>query len=509
MRNKIFLAVFGFLLCPLISHGTDSSGADSSRTGITSPSSLSVKNGYELVFSGKMLFEMPFGENQKQQTFLFNGSGFSKLFQKTVTPFDTYNANNMFLLNSSRFGITASREFNNWKSAFVGMFNLNQGAGGRGQVREAYVLLDNPLFGTLAMGNTYGIEEVASMGPTDIIQGSGGIAGSFFKFVAPTTGVLNYPSMIGDTGTATKIRYITARIKEGPLKGLQFATSYTPNTMHKGEASLNTGVSPLREPFAPFDLNSVALGVNYLTQWQSGSFGLSFTSIQAKTQAEKPLLAQKAKAQVTEPDTGVIIENGAPALTGLELNRHPTKCYQVGGVLSLGPVSFAAEYISNGKSHILSNNFNPIIRNQEGDIVSEGISPGTITFNGSETTFESKEYVANEAGDGRVLNFCIGYTGERYGMSLSYLQSSVKTGFLGANQTTSYKATCNGCVLSTQYNGIPGLVPYLELGTFKLTNPDWAYTATMIPSLTQFDFSAVPGKDSYTNAAILGLKVQF
>ncbi len=494
-------------LCCLVSFCTVK-GEDPSKK----PSLSSVKNGFEVVFSGKMLFEMPFGQNQKQQTFLFSGSGFQKLFQTDSTPFNTYNASNMFLINSSRFTITASKQVNDWMISLVGSYNINQGAGGRGAVKEAYLLFDNALFGTLALGNTYGVEDVTTMGPGDVAQGSGAFYGTGFgKFLPETTGVLLYPSIAGYTGTATKVRYISSRIKQGILKGLQASVSYTPNTMHRGEMSLNTGVSPLREPFSPFDLNSIAWGVNYLTQWNNGSFGLSFVQITAKTQAEKPLLPQAAVEQITEitEDGRTVTQKGSPALTGNELQRFNTKSYQLGGVITLGPISFGIEYMHNGKSHMLKNDYNPIILDENGNEVSAGINPGTIAFNGSETTFEPKEYVASAAGNGQILNMSLGYTGDTYGISLSYLQSSVKTGFLGEGQTKSEKATCQGYILSTQYNAMPGVVPYVELGTFKLNNPDWAYTSTMIPSLTRFDFSGVPGKSNFTNTAIVGIKVQF
>ena len=465
--------------------------------------SLSSANGFEVIFGGKMVFEMPFGQNQRQQSFLFSGSGFQKLFQTDSTPFNTYNANNMFLINSSRFTITASKQVNDWTISLVGSYNINQGAGGKGAVKEAYVLFDNELFGTLALGNAYGVEDVTPMGAGDVAQGSGAFYGTGFgKFLPATTGVLLYPSIAGYTGTATKVRYISSRIKQGVLKGLQASVSYTPNTLHRGEMSLNTGVSPLREPFAPFDLNSIAWGINYLTQWNKGSFGLSFVQITAKTQAEKPLLPQDAVAASDG-------NGGAPALTGNELQRFNTNAYQLGGVITLGPISFGIEYMHNGKSHMLKNNYNPIILDESGNEVSSGINPGTIDFNGSETTFESKEYVASASGNGKIVNMSLGYTGDTYGVSLSYLQSSVRTGFLGEGQTKSEKASCQGYILSTQYNAMPGIVPYVELGTFKLSNPDWAYTSTMIPSLTRFDFSGVPGKSNFTNTAIVGVKVQF
>lgn|GEM_PF-3706754 len=472
------------------------------------PSLSSAKNGFEVVFSGKMMFEMPFGQNQKQQTFLFSGKGFQKLFQTDSTPFNTYNASNMFLINSSRFTITASKQVDDWTISLVGSYNINQGAGSRGAVKEAYLLFDNGLFGTLALGNTYGVEDVTPMGAGDVAQGSGAFYGTGFgKFLPETTGVILYPSIAGYTGTATKVRYISARIRQGILKGLQASVSYTPNTMHQGEMGLNTGASPLSKAFSPFDLNSIAWGVNYLTQWNNGSFGLSFVQITAKTQPEKPLLPQDAVPQITVD--GKITQEGSPELTGNELQRFNTNAYQLGGVITLGPISFGIEYMHNGKSHMLKNDYNPIILDEDGNEVSEGIKPGTITFNGSDTTFEPKKYVASAAGNGQIVNMSLGYTGDTYGISLSYLQSSVRTGFLGEGQTKSEKATCQGYILSTQYNAMPGVVPYVELGTFKLNNPDWAYTSTMIPSLTRFDFSGVPGKSNFTNTAIVGVKVQF
>lgn len=364
-----FLTVFSILSflwgSSVLSYVAESSAPAPS----VSANNFAGKSGFEVVFSGKMLFEAPFGENQNQQSFLFSGAGFSKLFQKNITAFDTYNANSMFLLSSSRFGVTATRQVNDWKISLVGLFNLNQGAGARGNVREAYVLLDHPLLGTLALGNVTGIEDATAMGACDIIQGSGGVCGtSFAKFIAPTTGVLTYPSMAGDTLTATKVRYITPRVPKGLLKGIQLAVSYTPNTMHRGESPMNTGVSPLREPFVPFDLNSLALGVNYLVQWNSGSFGLSFVRIQGDTRPEKPLLDQLGTKQITDPATGNVIDAGTPALTGNELERNPTRAYQVGGVLTLGSLSFGAEYVYNGKSHTLENDFNPTILDATGAV---------------------------------------------------------------------------------------------------------------------------------------------
>ena len=424
-------------------------GSDVAKSPPPAPKS-SVKNGFELIFGGKMMFESLHGENQNQQTFLFSGSGFQKFFQTNITPFDTYNANNMFVINASRFTLTASKQMNDWIVSLVGSYNINQGAGPRGAVKESYILLDNPLFGTIALGNTYGVEDATIIGPVDVAQGSGAFYGTGFgKFLAQTTGVLSYPSMIGYTGTATKVRYITARAKEGLLKGLQWSISYTPNTMHQGEMKLNTGSSPLRDAFSPFDLNSTAWGVNYLSQWSGGSLGVSFVKMDAQTHSEKPLLPQAGENGVVDSQ-GKITKEGSPTLIGNELDRFNTNTYQVGGVITVGPISFGMEYIYNGKSHMLKNNFNPVIKTDQGAEVSWGIHPGKITFNGSETEFQPKEYIADASGDGQIINLSLGYTGSDYGISLSYLQSSVKTGFLAEGQEKSEKATCQGYILYTQ-----------------------------------------------------------
>jgi hypothetical protein len=79
MRNKVLLAVFSLWLYPV---------ANLCEPSPTIAKSLSGKNDYELVFSGAMSFDMPFGANQNQQSFLFSGAGISKLFKnKTATTF--------------------------------------------------------------------------------------------------------------------------------------------------------------------------------------------------------------------------------------------------------------------------------------------------------------------------------------------------------------------------------------------------------------------------------------
>ena len=475
----------------------------------SAPGFLKGQDGYEVALTGRLCFECPLGTNTQQKTYLFTGLGFSNFFQTPVTTFNAFNASQMFLVSSSKLGITASRQWGGWKQSLVGVLNLNQAAGAKTNTSEAYLLFENDLFGSLAMGNTYGAEDSFAMGPFDITAGSGGITGtSILNFIPQTTGVLLYNSMVGYTSTATKVRYSTAR--NGGLMGF---LSFTPNTIHRGDAALNTGSSPARSPFQPFDLNSLAYGANYLTQWEKGSFGVSFVGLMGSTQPEKPLLPSAGTPEIINATDQSIIKQGTPTLTGQELARINTKAYQVGGVLTLGEISLAAEWTFNGNSHQLANDFNCIVQVQDsnGNALPprQGVTPPTLNVNGQQQTFVSKRYLASQAGSGQMLTLGLGYSTPEYRLSLSYLNSSVKTGFLSASQTTSHKATCTGYMLSAEYNVVPGLTPYFEIGRFNLQNPDWAYTATMIPTLTQFEYCAVPGYETPSTVVMLGIKIQF
>ncbi len=487
-----------------------SNSASAASTASNTSTTVSGNNGYTVTLTGKLAFESPAGTNTHQKTYLFSGLGFANFFQTPVTTFDSFNASQMFLVSSSKFGITASRQTSDWKQSLVGVLNFNQAAGAKTNTSEAYLLFENDLFGSLALGNTYGAEECYAVGPFDLTAGSGGVTGtSILNFIPLTTGVPIYNAMVGYTSTATKIRYESPR-----TGGIMAFVSFTPNTIHRGDAPLNTGVSPARAPFQPFDLNSVAYGANYLAQWDKGSFGLSFVGLVGSTQPEKPLFAAAETVEiVSASDPQKIITKGKTALTGNELVRFNTNAYQVGGVFALGSISLAAEWIFNGNSHQLSNNFNPIINVKTDDGIDlaakQGIIPPMLTVNGQQETFVPKQYVAAQAGDGKMLTLGLGYTAEEYRLSLSYINSSVKTGFLSEGQTTSNRATGTGYMLSAEYNVVPGLTPYFEIGQFNFINPDWAYTATMIPTLTQFEYCAVPGYETPSIVVMLGIKIQF
>ena len=503
------------MLCFLFAMGSkalcDSAAAS---TQSKAASYLTGKDGYQLEVSGKMLVEAPFGNTNKAQQFLFKGAAIAPLFPGPVTIFDSYYAKQMLLVNASRLVFKASKSHNDWVAAVVGSLNLNQGSGARSNVREAYASLAHPVIGLINLGNTYGVEDRLVIGPRDITCGSGGVAGSsFFKFLPSTTGVLTYVGMAGCTNTATKAFYATNRVPEGLLKGLLFGFSYTPNTMHRGEMGLNVGYSPMREPFMPFDLNSLASGVNYLTQTEKASFGASFVYLMAgNTHSEKPIFAQDAKLATLNSD-GTIATQGAPELIGNELDRCPTRSYQVGTACSLGNLSVSAEWIMNGNSHKLANDYNPVIYAEDEDgkkiVVASGINPPDLEVNNQQDTLLEKEYVADKAGRGQIWNVAVAYTLNSYKFSVSYMQSSVNTGFLSADQVDSAKATCSGWACGIDYNVMPGFTLYAEFGQFILKNPDWAYTATMIPSLTQFEYYGIAGSETPLTVFMVGAKLQF
>jgi hypothetical protein len=290
--------------------------------------------------------------------------------------------------------------------------------------------------------------------------------------------------------------------------------SYTPNTVHYGETRMNTGVSPAREPFVPFDLQSWSTSMNYLSAWEGGSIGFSAGMLQAQTQPEKPLLPQKAVDCVVDAQ-GKVITEGKPQLIGNELERNNTRGWQCGAAITLDQTSVAFEYIDSGKSHLLKNDFNPIIyqapapgaTSSTPTIYRQGITPPANI--GKYGPWEPKQYIASKAGNAHMWTVGVSQNFDTFGMSFTYMRSSIDTGFVSLNQAESGQSVAQGFSIAMQYNAMPGFAPYVECGRFQLTNPDWAYIATMIPSLTKFEYTATPEYERYYSAFVIGFKLSF
>jgi len=156
----------------------------------------------------------------------------------------------------------------------------------------------------------------------------------------------------------------------------------------------------------------------------------------------------------------------------------------------LGPWVLGAEYIYNGKSHRLANDYldvHPII---------DGTRQG------------HKDYIASKAGKNWVLNTGIGYITKTAGFTFSYLHSQRRTGFVTSKiDEKSIKAVGNSYVLSAEYYLAPGLSPYIEGAIYNMKNPAWSHIAYSIVKITNLQYVGVPSNKA--KVILTGIKLQF
>jgi hypothetical protein len=304
--------------------------------------------------------------------------------------------------------------------------------------------------------------------------------------------------MMGDTGNSTKVMYATPRIEAGLLRGWKMGVSFAPNTKHKAGMAMNTAASPVKKAFAPFDLNSTAMGVNYLSSWtKNGSFGCSFVYLMGDTRPEKVMNTAAREFDIKEGDQAGTYLVDVPSRS---LNRFPTRAFDVSMVTKIGNWFVGAEYIQNKSSGQLRYNSPSAVKKDDPTVV---LDYPIIPYQGA----EGKRYVSSKVGNGWMVNTCAGYDNRTFGISLSWLKSSVRTGFLGKGQTQSHCATTQVYALSIQYYYAPGIAPYFECGFAKMHNPDWAYTSKLIPFYSNFEYNGVASNKG--NFFTLGLKVNF
>jgi len=450
-----------------------------------------AKDGFEIALSGKMMLESVCGSNDQEETHYFSGDFIKHLYSdKDITPAKTHLNNTLFLLNGSRLSTTASYA----SGATKYIANISLTADPNVPVKEAYGQM-NTVSGTYTFGDTYGIESLFVQGPSSILLGSGGTIGSWKKLVNTTTFALLDMSMMGDTGASTKAMYMTPRIESGLLRGFKLGVSFTPNTKHSAGMAMNTAASPFKKAFAPFDLNSTAAGINYLSQWgQNSHLGFSVIHIAGDTRPEKVLNAGERDFKRDGQEYTVNVPSNA-------LDRFPTRSYNFALVLKSGHWVMGAEYILNNRSGQLC--YDSPNATKKDDSLSSAMEYPIMPFLGQ----EQKRYVAEKSGDGWLLNTCLGYDNRRFGMTFSWLISAVNTGFLSENQVKSHRATVDVYAMSFQYYHGPGIAPYFECGVAHMKNPDWAYVSKLIPFYTNFEYNGVANNKG--KFFLLGLKVNF
>lgn len=416
-------------------------------------------------FSGSALFSGYFG-NQKEK-------GTTSLIKYDASKSDVYASiadkylldhkqHEMFAVDNSKVKLDAKSDFGRMVGTLTVVFTGDRSS--KSSIREIYGTLKWDQIGSVILGNTKGIEDRFVFCPSDIAAGSGGTDGNFFRFINMTSGIWVGPSIVGDTGYATKVVVSSARIK-----GFKVGVSYVPNTQHVGEKDLSVAESSYSSPQA-FDRNSFAPGINYLYQTTGFSLGLSFVTLLGKTCTEKP---------------------------SVFLERFNTKAYDFGCSVTIGAFQFGAEYIRMGKSQAFKRAVRivaPVIRSADGELTSE-----------------FKAYDPHRAGNYNSLNLGVGYTVGSAKFSVTHFRGQKKTGFVSENGKVRH-AAARAWVFSSEYQAVPGFVPYFEAGRFDMKNCDWRYNATYRIGAAKrggssLDKTAVaPNKST---CFIVGLKLNF
>jgi hypothetical protein len=422
-------------------------------------------SGVKVSIYGKIRADTSFGNNKTKYCVLFEPpSGdiidLSALFTNGSKIW-THRANVWQNVNSSEFGIKASREVGLGTVSFV--LGLTGNANSSQSVKESYAEFATP-WATVVLGNVKGNENRSACGPQNFACGSGGTDGNFFpNFCNPTTLVFMAPSMVGYTGVASKGSVYLARVG-----GLQLSLSYTPNTGSLGEERMNTARQGKKALVDTFDQNSFCPALTYA--YSSGLFSLNLSAIYLTGQTKPEL-----------PNQGL-------------LQRFNTKSLETGCTMAYGPWNVGFEFIYNGRGGCLKHAF--------------AVQPKLSEVNGENTVvLTPKVYYPHLAGGYYTMNSGIAYLGKGWGASFTCLYTSRRTGFLAEGQKKTAKATGLGMVLSLEYEVCNGVMPYVEFANYRMKNPDWAYVGTAAAALTKFPFTAVPNNSA--SGVLTGFKIQF
>ncbi|BDB96492.1 hypothetical protein [Candidatus Hydrogenosomobacter endosymbioticus] len=412
--------------------------------------------GFEVTFSGKFLSDAFFGNQKALGTYSLRKDDSGKV---SASYKENKNQHVMFALDNSKVNIEAKSSKDWMDYSFLCSFTGDKNAGYG--VREIFGTCGAKSVGLVMFGNTKGVEDRCAVSPVDFAAGSGGVDGNFFRFVNGTSGVWMAPTLIGETGYATKFSAYSER-----FYGFQLGVSYAPNNQHLGEQGLKTDASPYRDHPVPFCINVWSPGVNYLYKVDGGYFSMSWVAVSGKTKAE---LANSPM-----------------------LKRRNTFSHAVGMTCGIGAFEFGVEGIFNGKSQTFSNNM-------------LGISP---VVNG--TAMQSMGYFANKAGKYWSVDAGVGYTIGSGKLTFTYLHSQRHTGFAKDLASKSVVAKGDAYVLSAEYNVAPGLMPFVEGAVYKMKNKAWAYGAAyrvLAADSSSHSVDAVKGNTA--KVVLCGIKVQF
>lgn len=307
-------------------------------------------------------------------------------------------------------------------------------------VREDYLFFGGT-WGKIYAGDTFGVEGTMAFGGYDQWGGPGFMdSGVKDRVVNQTTGAPMSVDLAGETSRTTKFTYMTPRVY-----GLQGGVSYTPNSEHKGERTIEARRS-IGSPPQPFTTDNIASGINFIHKFMNGfEMGLSATSIFAKTHSEF---------------------RGAPP-------RKNVASYAFGGTVGYAGAGFSVEYGNNGRSFAFKQAGK---KANAGQFLDFGLS-----YMWGATKFSTGYYYAWRKALGG-------------GISSDFIKQKARTNAVSA---------------AIDQKLAPGLGVYFEYSRFKMKNPAAIAEAKRVnDALGKCGFIG-PTKSNTANVFVVGSRVVF
>lgn len=206
-------------------------------------------------------------------------------------------------------------------------------------VSENRIEITRANVGTFQGGNKVGPENVLMIDPSSLIGGAGGfdgsdVLGNVFK---RTTGVFLGDTLVGDTGTATKIVYYTPRFRLGSAGAIMAGFSFTPNTSQKGMMPVSTALDKNSSSFQGNDRHVFSAAMNFAGVQKGFAYSFSAAGI---------FSGKSTGPRITAGTIGKAV-----AYSGADLKA--VQSWQLGAVFGYGAWQLGLGYINNGQSHIL------------------------------------------------------------------------------------------------------------------------------------------------------------
>lgn len=440
---------------------------------------LTLANGVRFSVAGSALFNF-FGVSQSNKFGNIYEGNANEIYQIKHNMWPTHDQDFMFAVNNGKldFNITGG-SLEEFQYAFHTILGI-----GNKILKQCFLMIENKESGALIIGNTSGGEIRLLNSPVDELVATGGVNGAFSTVVNMTTWCDMSSSMSGSTGNATKLTYISPRIK-----GFKIGVSFTPDSDHFWDSPMETSFSNNKknDPGKTFSLNVFTVTANYAYVTDSFSLDLSGSVLTGDCRPERPDIES--------------------------LKRFPNNSVDLGLVLGFKPdfargkFFFGLEYIYNGRSGLFSqDDLGSGYQDAEDPLLKEkGIIPVI-----NEQPLEAKKYTADLAGNSWIGIVGLGYNDRKsFGVSFSYLHSQKNTGFTNYYDETnvSEKAIGNAYVISYEYYIRPGLSWYVELGFYNMNNPDADYIGHKIASSDNWRFTSVDSNDA--TAVVTGIKFNF